>query len=190
MFGNQNSNSAPAQPSTPTLSFQGIPLDRRPQKLPLGRGVYEIVKAGTRKTQTMMDQFYAVLRCVSHESEASHVGGTFEWQTQLQGLYVKENLGDIKKLLIYSFGEAAAKLDEKVVGAVLDAQCLSDNWARFNAEQTIEGKTIVGNKLKIAGMPGKIVKKDGTPKLDKRTGQPLKQEDAFPRYYMDPLPAA
>lgn len=184
-------NQAPSQPEQLSggLSFQGIPMDRRPQRVPLGRGLYEIVKMGKRKTQTNTDQFYAVLKCLEHVEQPGNVDRVFEFTTLLSGLFVKNSLADVKKLVMFSYGAAVAKLDEKVVGQVLDTECLADDWARFSRDQTIQGKTFVGNKIRIFGSPGKTVDKDGNPKKDKR-GNVVTAETAFPRYYFDPADAA
>lgn len=170
------------------LSFVGVPMDRRPQKVPLGRGTYEIIKVGTRLSPQQFKMFYAVLKCIAHEN-AANVGGVYEFNTMLQGLYVKDSLADIKRLLVFSFGKQMLAVPENVIGAVLDKECLQDDWKKFNETQALEGQTVVGNKVRIFGQPGKTTKKDGTPKMHKRDNRPITADEAWPRYYFDPADA-
>lgn len=182
MFGQNN---APQTQSA--ISFAGVSFDRRPRRLPLGDGVFEVVKMGTRKTPQNFDEFYAVLKCAEH-SDTQNAGQVFEFSKVLQGLMFQQALREIGQLIMFSFGKEAASLPSQTIAAVLDKSLLSDAWASFNATQSIEGKSVVGNKVRIRGYnPGwgvdKATGQAKGPRINKRTGQPY--EAPLPRYVFD-----
>jgi len=184
----QTSNSTPAG-----ISFSGTSFDRRPQRVPLGTGVYEIVKAACRKTPQNFDEFFAVLKCERHD-DPTKVGQVFEFSRTLQGLMVQSSLREIGQLLMFSFGAAAAALPSTEIAEVLNQALLADNWKTFNETQAIQGKSVIGNRLGIRGYdPGWGVNKEtGQPnaprvrKTGPKAGQPY--DSPLPKYVFDVAP--
>ncbi len=171
MFGSDNNGNNTGVDDAVKAALANQNIGVRPERPPLGSGIYEIDRVYTDKSPfNGLLRFNARVICVSHDKPDA-VGKAYIWQCKLAGQMLSLTMQDMTKFLVCPFGiEARGQINTQACKDAIYGAHTSD-YKEVVEKQAFYGQPLKGKRIKIDVVENHKVK-DGQPVLNRR-GKPF-----------------